>query len=131
MGRVTGLGGVFIKSRDPKALGEWYKQHLGIEFAPAGPDCSYSALAWKDDPKTDGGMSVFSVFSQESKHFAPSTSSFMINLRVEDMDGLMTKLSAEGVNIDPKHDDTPYGRFAWVYDPDGNKIELWEPGKEE
>jgi predicted enzyme related to lactoylglutathione lyase len=72
-------------------------------------------------------MTAFSVFSAETSYFQPSTSSFMVNFRVDDMDGLLAKLESEGVRIDPKRDDASYGRFAWIYDPDGNKIELWQP----
>lgn len=123
MARVTGLGGVFIKSRDPEALGNWYRDHLGVPYKKG----EGAVLLWKDDPQVDGGMTVFSTFSQTTKYFEPSQSAFMINFRVDDLDGLIEKLKAEGVNVDPKRDDYDYGRFAWIYDPDGNKVELWQP----
>jgi len=123
MARVTGIGGVFFKSRDPKALAEWYRDHLGVPYKEG----EGAAFSWETDPKVDGGMTAFSVFSAETSYFQPSTSSFMVNFRVDDMDGLLAKLESEGVRIDPKRDNASYGRFAWIYDPDGNKIELWQP----
>lgn len=123
MAKITGLGGIFIKSRDAQALGRWYHEHLGLPYKEG----EGAVLLWKDDPQADQGMTVFNVFSQESKYFNPSTSSFMLNFRVDDMDGFLAKLAAEGVPIDPKREDADYGRFAWIYDPDGNKIELWQP----
>jgi catechol 2,3-dioxygenase-like lactoylglutathione lyase family enzyme len=123
MARVTGIGGVFIKSRDPEALAAWYRDHLGLPYKKG----EGASILWKDDAQVDGGMSVFNTFPQTTKYFEPSTSSFMINFRVDDIDALVEKLKAEGVQVDPKRDDYDFGRFAWVYDPDGNKIELWQP----
>jgi catechol 2,3-dioxygenase-like lactoylglutathione lyase family enzyme len=125
MARITGIGGLFIKSRDPQALSRWYRDHLGVPYK----DGEGASFCWDDDPKVDEGMSVFSVFSQDTKYFQPSNSSFMVNFRVDDIDGLIARLASEGVQIDPKREDADYGRFAWVYDPDGNKIELWQPLK--
>ena len=118
MPRVTGIGGIFIKSSDPEALAEWYRTHLGVPYKKG----EGASLLWKDDPQVDGGMTVFSTFPQTTKYFAPSTATFMINFRVDDMDGLLAKLAAEGVATDPKREDYDYGRFAWIFDPDGNKI---------
>ena len=123
MARVTGIGGVFIKSRNPKELARWYRESLGLPYK----DGEGTAFLWNDDPKVDGGMSVFNIFPHESSYLDPSTSPFMLNLRVDDMDGLLNDLRAKGVKIDEKREDAPYGRFAWIYDPDGNKIELWQP----
>jgi len=123
MAKITGLGGIFIKSSDPQALGRWYRDHLGFTYKEGEGAC----FLWKDDPQADEAMTVFNVFAQDTKYFNPSTSSFMLNFRVDDMDGLLTKLASEGVQIDPKREDASYGRFAWIYDPDGNKIELWQP----
>jgi catechol 2,3-dioxygenase-like lactoylglutathione lyase family enzyme len=123
MARVTGIGGIFIKSHDPRSLGLWYRDHLGVPYKEG----EGGGFSWKDDPKVDEGMSVFNVFSQDTTYFQPSTAPFMINFRVDDLDGLLAKLSSEGVRIDPKREDADYGRFAWIYDPDGNKIELWQP----
>lgn len=123
MPRVTGIGGVFIKSRDPEALAEWYRIHLGVPYRKG----EGAGFQWSEDPKVDGGMSVFSTFPQDSTYFAPSASTFMINFRVDDLDGLVATLAAEGVAIDPKREDYDYGRFAWIFDPEGNKVELWQP----
>jgi len=123
MPRVTGIGGIFLKARDPEALAEWYRIHLGAPYKKG----EGAAFLWSDDPKVDGGMSIFSTFPQNSTYFAPSASTFMINFRVDDLDGLLAKLASEGVAVDPKREDYDYGRFAWVFDPEGNKIELWQP----
>ncbi len=123
MARVTGLGGVFIKAKDPVALGEWYRDHLGVPYKKG----QGAMLMWSDDPQNDGGMTIFSTFPETTKYFAPSASTFMLNFRVDDIDGLLAKLAAEGVTIDPKREDHEYGRFAWLVDPEGNKVELWEP----
>ena len=123
MPRVTGIGGIFIKARDPEALAEWYRIHLGVPYRKN----EGAGFRWSDDPKVDGGMSVFSIFPQNSTYFAPSASTLMINFRVDDLDGLLVKLAAEGVAVDPKREDYDYGRFAWIFDPEGNKVELWQP----
>ncbi|HWR36905.1 MAG TPA: VOC family protein [Clostridia bacterium] len=125
MARVTGIGGIFIKARDAAGLAAWYTQHLGIAMKPG----EGAAFFWPDDPQTDGGMSVFSAFPQDSKYFDPSPSQFMINFRVDDLDALLAKLESGRVAIDPKREEAEYGRFAWIYDPAGNKVELWEPPK--
>ena len=125
MARVTGIGGVFFKSSNPKALSEWYRDHLGVPYKEG----MGAAFSWENDPKVDEGMTVFNVFSASTTYFQPSSSAFMVNFRVDDLDGLLAKLAAEGVQIDPKREDADYGRFAWIYDPDGNKIELWQPLK--
>jgi predicted enzyme related to lactoylglutathione lyase len=124
MAKVTGIGGVFIKStKDKKALADWYRDNLGLKFE----DWGGSIINWKDDSQVDGGMTVWSTAAPDSKWFAPSESSFMINYRVDDLDALLEQLRASGVEIvgDPQTDFN--GKFAWVVDPDGNKVELWEP----
>ena len=121
--RVTGIGGVFFKSRDPEALSQWYARHLGVPYK-AGEG---AAFRWADDPRADAGMTVWSAFPANTKYFDPSPASFMIDFRVADLDALLAQLSSEGVRIDPKREDYDYGRFAWIYDPEGNKIELWQP----
>jgi predicted enzyme related to lactoylglutathione lyase len=124
MKRVTGIGGVFFKAENPERLHGWYEKHLGLKGKPGEGVC----LRWADSP--DGGksgMTVFAIFPRDTKYFQPSQSSFMINFRVEDLDGLLEALRAEGVTIDPKREDYDYGRFAWIMDPEGNRIELWQP----
>jgi len=125
MQRVTGIGGVFLKSREPEGLYAWYEKHLGITRDPAHGGVAFH---WHDD-KGDDPFTAWAIFRHDSDYFAPSPAQFMINYRVADIDALLEALHAEGVQIDPKREDYDYGRFAWIYDPDGNKIELWEPPK--
>lgn len=121
--RVTGIGGVFFKSRDPQALSEWYARHLGIPYKPN----EGALFRWADDPQLDGGLTVWSAFPVNTMYFSAGPSPFMINFRVADLDALLAQLTADGVQVDPKREDYDYGRFAWIYDPEGNKIELWQP----
>ena len=118
MKRVTGLGGVFYRARDKRALLDWYRTHLGIEAEDWG-----TMFRW-DQP---GGYTVWSVFEADSKYFAPSEAPFMINFRVDDLAALMPVLEAEGVQIVGEMTQEENGKFAWVMDPEGRKIELWEP----
>ena len=122
-GRVIGIGGVFFKSADKKALEKWYLDQLGFPHGPAG-----FCFPWRaqDAPDTER-MTVWSIFPRDSAYFDPSKAPFMINYIVDDMDALLAKLARAGVAIDPKREDHDYGRFAWIHDPDGNKIELWQP----
>jgi predicted enzyme related to lactoylglutathione lyase len=125
MQRVTGIGGVFFKSANSASLYDWYEKHLGIKQDVPGQGASFH---WRDakDPEKPG-MTAWSIFPETTKYFDPSKSTFMINYRVENLDALLEVLRAEGVEIDPKREDADYGRFAWITDPEGNKIELWEP----
>lgn len=120
MARVTGIGGIFIKARDPEALKAWYAQHLGLDIQAWG-GLSFSN---EDDPQ---GQTVWSVFKADSDYFAPSTAPFMVNYRVDDLDGMVDKLRAEGCAVDDKVQKSEYGNFGWVMDPEGNRIELWQP----
>ena len=127
MKRVTGLGGIFFKAKDPKALYEWYRKHLGIESAPDG-----SGAMWRDaDHPEIPGCNIFCVFPAETTYFAPSQSSFMVNFRVENLGELLRALREECVEVDPKVEEYDYGKFGWIMDPEGNRIELWEPPKEQ
>ena len=124
MKRVTGIGGIFFKARDPAAMWSWYKTHLGMDVQSWGG----AAFSWADgDGKPVGGMTIWSVGSLESDTFAPSGAPFMINYRVDDLQALLTALRAEGCNVLDKVDDSEYGKFGWVIDPEGNKVELWQP----
>ncbi len=124
MKRVTGIGGIFFKSKDPKALGEWYRKHLGLNVEAWGG----VAFPWVTDENPTGtGTTVWNPFKQDTTHFAPSTASFMINYRVDDLHALIAALRAEGCQVDDKVDDSEYGKFGWVQDPEGNRIELWQP----
>ncbi|HEX7940192.1 MAG TPA: VOC family protein [Gemmatimonadaceae bacterium] len=124
MKRVTGIGGIFFKARDPKALGAWYREHLGIDVQPWGG----AAFDWNTPDNPNGvGTTAWSLFPADTKHFAPSDAPFMINYRVADLQGLLAELRAAGVQVDDKVDESEYGKFGWVIDPEGNKIELWQP----
>ena len=127
MKRVTGIGGIFFKSDDPEKTYQWYETHLGIKRSPDGAGAIFE---WREahDPESKS-MTVWSVFPRSTKYFDPSHSGFMINYRVDDLDALLEALKAEGVQIEHR-EDYDYGRFAWIMDPDGNRIELWEPPKE-
>ena len=124
MKRVTGIGGIFFKARDPTALRAWYKKHLGIDVQEWGG----AAFTWTDDagnPTT--GSTIWSVSGTDGNYYAPSTSSFMVNYRVADLAALLKVLREEGCDVLEKTDDSEYGKFGWVMDPEGNKVELWQP----
>ena len=124
--RVTGIGGVFFKAKDPRKLMACYRSHLGIE--PESEGSSTTMFPWreKDDTK-QVGYTVWSIFPQDTKYFDPSTAPFMINFRVKDLDSLLDHLRREGVKVDDKREEYEYGKFGWIIDPEGNRIELWEP----
>ena len=124
MKRVTGIGGVFFKARDPAALGAWYRQHLGIDVQPWGG----AAFRWQGDDNPAGvGTTIWSPFPADTGYFAPSTAPFMVNCRVDDLQALLAALRAEGVQVDDKVETSEHGSFGWVVDPEGNKLELWQP----
>lgn len=124
MKRVTGIGGIFFNSPDPVTLRAWYKEHLGIDVQ----DWGGAAFEWIDsEGKPTAGTTAWTINDATSNSFAPSTAPFMVNYRVADLDALVKALRAEGCNVLDKIDDSEYGKFAWVIDPDGNKVELWEP----
>lgn len=123
MKRVTGVGGVFFKSRDAKALGEWYQRHLGMNVEPWGG----VEFSWANDPAGANGTTTWSPFKHDTKYFEPGTASFMINLRVADLHALVAALKDEGCDILDKVEESEFGKFAHLLDPEGNKVELWEP----
>lgn len=124
MKRVTGIGGIFFLAKDPVALRAWYQRHLGINVEEWGG----TAFSWADaEGKPVGGTTVWSIGTAGSDYFAPSASPFMINYRVDDLGALLAALREEGCNVVDKTDDSEYGKFGWVIDPEGNKVELWEP----
>lgn len=124
MARVTGVGGVFFKSTgDRGALAAWYARHLGMTLESFGG----AVLKWPDDKADDGGLTVWHVADAGSTWFSPSDSSFMINYRVDHLDELLAQLRAAGVDAVGGPESHENGKFAWIMDPDGNKIELWEP----
>ncbi len=120
MKRVIGIGGIFFKSADPQRLREWYRRHLGLDIE-----------AWGGAAYTAPGTTVWNVFEASSNYFGPERAQFMVNYRVDDLRALIAALRAEGCQVDDKVDESEYGRFGWVFDPDGNKVELWEPPKEQ
>jgi catechol 2,3-dioxygenase-like lactoylglutathione lyase family enzyme len=121
-GRILGIGGVFFKSADPDQMREWYSKHLGLADKGQGV-----MLPWRehDDPQKEH-VTVWTVFPN-STDYIPATQPFMINYIVDDLDALLDRLKQEGVKIDANRLDESYGRFAWIYDQDGHKIELWQP----
>lgn len=124
MAKVTGIGGVFIKSKGKgPELAAWYEKNLGLSLESWGG----SILKWTDDKVVDGGLTVWSTANTDSKWFSPSESSFMINYRVDNMDEMLEQLKQNGVEIIKGPDSEENGKFAWIMDPDGNKVELWEP----
>ena len=124
MARVTGIGGVFFKSRnDHAALAAWYEKHLGMPRESWGG----VILRWPDDKAEDKGLTVWHVADKDSKWFSPSNSAFMINYRVDDLDELLAQLREAGVEVVGGPDSDDNGTFAWIMDPDGNKVELWQP----
>ena len=123
MAKVTGIGGVFFKARDPKALAAWYAQHLGLALEPWGG----AILKWPEDRAEDRGLTVWHVAGKDSKWFSPSDSPFMINYRVDDLDALLEQLRAGGVEVVQGPESHENGKFAWIMDPDQNKVELWQP----
>ena len=124
MKRVTGIGGIFFQANDPAALQAWYKQHLGVDVQSWGG----AAFDWTDDAGNPvKGSTNWCISAADGKHFAPSKSTFMVNYRVDDLDALLQALRDEGCNVLEKADDSEYGKFGWVMDPEGNKVELWQP----
>ena len=122
MARVTGIGGVFFRCKDPKATAKWYADHLGFPVSEWGV-----SFEWKDEVPPGTGATAWATFPVDTKNFGEGGQSFMINYRVDDMDALLAELAAKGVWIDPKRDDSGFGKFAWIKDCDGNRVELWEP----
>lgn len=123
MAKVTGIGGIFFKAKDPAASRDWYKKHLGL------PTDQYGwSWVWRERENPDNeGYTVWSPFKAETDYFSPSEAPFMVNFRVDDLDGLLESLKAAGIEQIGEIDDQSYGRFAWIMDPDGVKIELFQP----
>jgi predicted enzyme related to lactoylglutathione lyase len=124
MAKVIGIGGVFFRSSDPEQLYAWYEEHLGLRRDP----CAGVVFAWRsaDGPGTPG-RTVWAPFPRDTTYFGPTNPAFMVNYIVDDLDGVLQTLRAKGAEVDDRREDTEYGRFAWVTDPEGNRLELWEP----
>jgi predicted enzyme related to lactoylglutathione lyase len=118
--RVTGIGGVFFKARDPAALLAWYREHLGVE---AAPDFTGMVFRW-GRPE---GTTTWAIFPADSAYFGRAEQAWMVNLRVDDLDRMLAQLRDGGVEVDPRVEDSEFGRFGWATDPEGNRIELWQP----
>ena len=121
--KVTGIGGIFFKCKDPKAVNEWYKTHLGFNTTRYGTSFKWRSM----DDSNKKGLTQWNPFADNTKYFEPSTKDFMINYRVENLESLVEDLKKEGVTIVDKIEDTDYGKFIHILDMEGNKIELWEP----
>lgn len=122
MKRVTGIGGIFFKASDPVALAGWYREHLGLDVA----DWNGAIFDWGGGD-SEPGMTIWSPFAADTDYMAPSTAPFMINFRVADLDALLAALEAEGCNVMDRTETSGHGKFGWVIDPEGNKVELWQP----
>src|SRR5436189_4982613 len=123
--RISGIGGIFFKAKDPKALVQWYRRHLGMDI-----EDTVALFTWRGGK--DGkarGATVWSIFPADTKYFGEDGASFMVNYRVKDLEAVLASLRREGVSILPERQDSEHGRFAWITDPEGNRIELWEPPK--
>jgi predicted enzyme related to lactoylglutathione lyase len=124
MAKVTGLGGVFLRARDPKRLTAWYAEHLGLPVTEWGG----VMFVWDECAAPEGhGCTVWSLFPADTEYFGEGTQPVMLNFRVDDLDGLLAQLAAKDVWIDAKRQDEANGRFAWIKDGEGNRVELWEP----
>jgi predicted enzyme related to lactoylglutathione lyase len=121
MAAITGFGGAFVRTNDPEALYKWYEQHLGLKRA----DGCFGFPA-----TTQRAQVVFAFFKQDNAYF-PTAQKVMINLQVDDLDGVLDRLAAEGVAVDPKRDSYDFGKFGWFTDPEGNRVELWQPAANE
>jgi predicted enzyme related to lactoylglutathione lyase len=118
MASITGFGGIFLRTDDPKALYQWYEQHLGLVKSEGG---SFAFPVPTQHPQV-----VFALFKQDNAYF-PQAQKAMLNLQVDDLDGVLDRLIAEGVTVDPKRETYDFGKFGWITDPEGNRVELWQP----
>jgi predicted enzyme related to lactoylglutathione lyase len=122
--RVTGIGGIFFKANNPEQLREWYRRHLGVPIE----DWGGAAFQWQSEQNPTGtGTTVWSIFEPDAKYFGPGASRFMINFRVDDLHALLALLREEGCQVEDKTEDSEFGKFGWVTDPEGTRVELWQP----
>jgi len=119
-GRAVGIGGIFFKAKHPDSLAKWYVDTFGLPVDEGG-------IAFSSRDETPGALTVFATFENDSDYFGKTDQRFMINLRVDDLDALLARLQNAGVEVIPHREDHDYGRFAWIVDPEGNRVELWEP----
>ncbi len=123
MAKVLGVGGVFLKSDDPQTLQAWYERHLGLRGQPGGP----VIFPWRHADTGRPGMTVWSLFPRQTDYFGPGGQAVMVNYIVDDLDGMVADLRAAGAQVEDSQEESEYGRFGWVTDPEGNRIELWQP----
>ncbi len=123
MQRVQGIGGIFFLSEDPKALAAWYAEHLGVPV----DDWGGASFEWSKQSDSESASTVWSPFKADSSYFLPSRARFMVNFRVSDLDAMLTQLRAAEVKVFDEIEESEFGRFGWCMDPEGNKIELWQP----
>jgi predicted enzyme related to lactoylglutathione lyase len=125
MAKVLGIGGVFFRSEDPGGLNAWYEKHLGLARCGSGGPVLFH---WRHADAPDRtGMTVWSLFPKDTDYFGPTKPAFMVNYIVDDLDGILADLRAAGAKVDERREDSEYGRFGWVTDPEGHRIELWQP----
>jgi catechol 2,3-dioxygenase-like lactoylglutathione lyase family enzyme len=123
MARVIGIGGVFFRSGDPERLYAWYEKHLGLHRTPGGV-----LFPWRQADREGGDRTtVWSLFPRDTDYFGPANPAFMVNYIVDDLDGMVADLRAAGAQVEDRQEESEYGRFAWVTDPEGNRVELWQP----
>jgi len=126
--RVTGVGGIFFKAKDSKKLMAWYQKHLGIN--PEQEGSTTAMFQWREENQADHfGQTVWAIFPNDTKYFDPSSSQFMINFRVSNLRETLEQLRKEGVRVDDNVVEYDFGKFGWIMDPEGNRLELWEPTK--
>ena len=123
MERVQGIGGIFFKSPDPKALATWYAEHLGVPTE----DWGGASFAWAQQSRPESASTVWSPFKSDTDYFAPSQASFMINFRVDDLEAMLAQVARAGAKVFEARESSEFGDFGWFLDPDGNKVELWQP----
>ena len=124
MQKVLGLGGVFVRARDRQALAIWYRDHLGLAI----DETWWGAILPLTTPQdTAGAYTVWSAFPHDTDYFGAGENGFMVNFRVADLDALLAQLREAGCDVEEKVDESEFGKFGWVTDPEGNRVELWEP----
>ena len=126
MSYITGIGGIFFKANDPEKLADWYRKHLGLKIEDFGGATFHGNQSSSEGPKRQA-YTLWSPFPADTDYFAPSEKPFMINFRVANLDALLAQLRRDGVKVDDRTDKSEFGYFGWVMDPEGNRIELWEP----
>jgi len=122
MAKALGIGGVFFRSLDPKALIAWYAEHLGFE-----PEAGHDSVSFKPATVPPGGLTVWGPFKETTDYFSPSEKPYMFNLMVDDLEGALEQVKAGGAEVIGEIEEYDYGRFGWFIDPEGHKVELWVP----